>query len=128
MNADRSILIVDELKETQEVLRAALERPGMRVLSASKAEEGELMARAHRPDLIVVDLEMDRVDAGRLSAEMAAPRIGECGRLLVLGTCRRHAPSQGEFVAKPYHYAALIEKIEELLTVMEEPAAPPRTV
>jgi hypothetical protein len=35
--------------------------------------------------------------------------------LVLLGTARQKSSSKGEFVAKPYHYAPLIRKIESLL-------------
>ena len=78
------------------------------------------MAQQHRPDLIVLDVELDDAGQGPLSDLLAEPSHGGT-RLLLLGTLRRepapagHPPhaGQGEFLAKPYHYEALIRKIEQ---------------
>ena len=55
----RKVLIVDRSEENQEVLRTALERRGLRILAASRARQGMDLARAYRPDLIVLDLELE---------------------------------------------------------------------
>jgi DNA-binding response OmpR family regulator len=52
-------LVVDRSEDTQEVLQAALERPGVRILAANRAQRGLELARQHRPDLIVLDVELD---------------------------------------------------------------------
>jgi DNA-binding NtrC family response regulator len=108
MNGQRSVLIVDRSQETREVLQTVLERRGVRTLAAGRAEMGLALAREHRPDLVVLDLETEGVPAGQFSDQP---------RLILLGSmCRRAArPRSGQFVAKPYHYGPLIRKIEELL-------------
>ena len=116
-----SVLIVDELDESREVLRTALERRGLRVLEATHCADGLVMARLHRPDLIVLDL-----DAGQGSSEAAeefAAAMGNDGRLLILGNSRWAATLGWEFMAKPYHYKPLILRIEELLGLRRSRAA-----
>ena len=114
----QSVLIVDGCPETQEVLRTALERRGLRILAATRARRGLELARRHQPDLIVLDLEVD--DSG--AEDVGAPFVRESGRrhtpLIMLGTVRRHRtdPSGGEFILKPYHFGPLIHRIEELLS------------
>ena len=65
-----SVLIVDRSAESREVLKTALERRGMRIFEAAGAEDGLKLARKHRLDLIVLDLEAtESSDAGLESAE-----------------------------------------------------------
>jgi two-component system cell cycle response regulator len=114
-----SVLVVDQVEETGEVLRAALEGR-VRVFSAGKARLGLEMAREHRPDLIVLDLELARGPAGDSSASMhdefRAQTASGDAPLVLLGTARRSLPTGSqEFMAKPYHYGSLVRKIEELL-------------
>jgi DNA-binding response OmpR family regulator len=114
----RSVLIVDRSEETREVLATALERRGLQIFASGRAERGLELARAHRPDLIVLDLEVG--DAG--PAETCSPFAEEAratqAPLVVLGSVRRNERSalEGEFVPKPYHFGPLIRKIEELLS------------
>jgi DNA-binding response OmpR family regulator len=110
------VLVVDPLDETHEVLRAALVEQRVDVVVASNLAHGLALARRCLPSLIVLDIESDgssSIMAGRLVAESAA----RCTPLLVLGAPKRDRAGLAgcEFFAKPYHYAPLIRKIEELL-------------
>lgn len=118
MDPRRSVLIADAMEETREVLRTALERRGVRILSARRADQALAMAREHRPDLIVYDLELEPVGD---DASQARPGVGDFAPhtpLVILGNARRAPPgiSREQFVPKPYHYAPLIRRIEALLT------------
>lgn len=111
-----SVLIVDTSAEAREILRTALERRGMQTLEASGPQLGINLARRHHPDLIVLDLETATVE-GDQAAQQFQQALGNVETpLVVLGTARRAGKlPTGEFVAKPYHYAPLINKIEQLL-------------
>jgi DNA-binding response OmpR family regulator len=114
----RSVLVVDRSEETREVLRTALERRGVRILSASRAQRGLEMARQHRPDLIVLDLEWDNSAPEEICAPFARESQARQTPLVMLGSLR-HSGGElpaGEFVPKPYHYGPLIHRIEELLS------------
>ena len=116
MDRQRSVLIVDHA-ETREVLQTALERRGLRIFAADGARQGLELARRHRPDLILLDLEVEDCGPEILSAPFAAQSRAERIPLIMLGSVRRTGRRlpEGEFVAKPYHYGPLIRKIEELL-------------
>lgn len=119
-----SVLVVDPLEETREVLRTSLERRGVRILAASAPEQGLAMARQHHPSLIVLDLECQRDQTGASDA-LAAESLADETPLVVLGSARR-APAalpSDRFVSKPYHYGPLIRKIEELLEQARQPAS-----
>jgi DNA-binding response OmpR family regulator len=114
------VLVVDPLEETREVLRTALESRGLHIFAAAEAEQGLALAREHHPDLIVLDLECEggKAACGELTS------IAEETPVVLLGSARR-APGTacpGQFVSKPYHYAPLIRKIEELLAEARQPA------
>jgi hypothetical protein len=129
LNRQCSVLIVDRSDETRDILQTVLERRGVRTLAAGKAETGLELARRHHPELIVLDLES--WDAGVPPAFCRAgilPVLDEAGKmpalqpeyepyLVLLGSLRgqRDRLLNGEFVPKPYHYAPLIRRIEELL-------------
>jgi DNA-binding response OmpR family regulator len=111
------VLIVDASADSRAVFREALVRCGTQVLEAPRAQDGLDLARTHRPDLIVLDLDSDPTpadtcaDFGRATLDSSAP-------IVVLGTARRRVGdlAHGEFIAKPYHYAPLIRRIEALLS------------
>jgi DNA-binding NtrC family response regulator len=129
----RSVLIVDSSEETREVLRVALERRGLTTFSASRADQGLALVREHKPDCIVLDVEIERESSG-LSPEVVAGGFAEesgpnASSFVLLGSAqlaharRRSRLPAGQFVSKPYHYAPLIRKIEALLADAQQPVA-----
>jgi DNA-binding response OmpR family regulator len=112
------VLIVDRSSESRDVLRSLLARGGAEVLEACRADRGAQMAVAERPDLIVLDDEgLEDLAGAESRARLAAAAARNDVPIVVLGTFRHSASPlpNSEFVAKPYHYGALIRKIEELL-------------
>jgi CheY-like chemotaxis protein len=125
------VLIVDRSDESREVLRTALQRRGVQIYEAARADDGLALARSCHPDLIVLDLETAPADDGPEAAEFAAVADGEQKPLVLLGSARRGAAGQAssgtqapagsaaargrQIIAKPYHYRPLILKIERLL-------------
>jgi DNA-binding response OmpR family regulator len=103
-----TVLIVDASADEREVLRTALARRGLRIFEAAEAETGKALARQHQPAVIVLDLDAQHAEETDWTAESSPS-------LIVLGTARRESdlpPHQS--IAKPYHYAPLIARIEEL--------------
>lgn len=115
LRSDCSVLIVDQSEESRVVLTTALERRGIRTFTADRVDDGLELARRYSPDLVVFDLETPGGVAE--DAEAALNAIADQRSLIALGSVHSHrAPlCGGEFVRKPYHYAPLIRKIEELL-------------
>ncbi|MDY7109102.1 MAG: response regulator [Planctomycetota bacterium] len=58
------ILYIDDDQDYLDAVRAILEAHGYAMLEAKSAAEGLKVYRDHRPDLIIVDLMMEEVDAG----------------------------------------------------------------
>ncbi len=121
MDGRRSVLIVDASDETRVVLQTALERRGMRTMVACRAKQGLALAQQHHPDLIVLDLEIDSGGPDEVAAPFAEQSRTDHACLVLLGSVRRPQPIlPGEYVAKPYHYAPLIRRIEEILSANAE--------
>jgi CheY-like chemotaxis protein len=126
MDNRRSVLIVDPSDENRVVLQTALERRGVKTLAASQARQGLAMAQQHHPDLIVLDLEVDGGESESVEAPFAEQSQCDHAALVLLGSVRRRESlGSGEYVAKPYHYAPLIRRIEEILSVNAGPREGP---
>jgi len=110
-----SVLIVDASADNREVLRTVLARRGMTIFEAAAASEGLELARAHHPDVIVLDLEADPAERQAVRQQFAAAASGHDGQLIVVGKVR-HAPvfAGGHTISKPYHFAPLIHTIERM--------------
>ena len=113
--AQPSVLIVDASPDNREVLRTALVRRGLTILEAEAVSEGLEMAREHRPDVIVLDLEAEKIEADSIRQQFSAEATSQESQLIVLGKIRRGPVfTGGHTISKPYHFAPLIHTIEQL--------------
>ena len=110
-----SVLIVDPSADTREVLRTALARRGMRTIEADAAEQGLELARIHRPDVIVLDVEAVAAEDHQTNEKYAEEASDERSQLIVLGKFRQgQALAGSHLINKPYHFAPLVHTIERL--------------
>jgi CheY-like chemotaxis protein len=110
-----SVLIVDASADNREVLRTVLARRGLQIFEADAAEQGLELARMHHPDVIVLDLEPEQLDAETIRQQYSEEATGQASRLIVLGKVRRGPTfTGGHVISKPYHFAPLIHTIEQL--------------
>ena len=111
------VLIVDESADSREVLSTLLERRGATTIAARRPQQAIELADLHQFDLIVFDAESDRTAAGTGVDDLKAAASRNRTPIVILGTVRsaKKRPPSGQFVAKPYHYGQLINKIESLL-------------
>lgn len=68
----RCILYVEDNLENRILIQRILEAEGYAFLGASNASEGLELARAHQPDLILVDINMPEVDGLTMTKELKA--------------------------------------------------------
>jgi DNA-binding response OmpR family regulator len=110
------VLIVDRSQESRELLRSLLIRQGAEVVEARESGAAADLASDGPLDLIVVDNDAPPA-CGESNARLAAAAARKDVPIVVVGTARRRVSPlpTDEFVAKPYHYGALIRRIEELL-------------
>lgn len=110
-----SVLLVEPSPETREVLATILQLRGLRILEAEEPRRGLELAREEKPDVIVVDFDQPALEDDWQSSFAAETRQPH-GGLIVLGTTppERSAPAN-RFIAKPFHYAPLVQTIERLI-------------
>jgi two-component system, OmpR family, KDP operon response regulator KdpE len=65
-NQQPLILCIDDDPDFLTYVRATLANAGYRVLEAFSAKEGLKLFTAHHPDMVIVDLMMEELDAGAL--------------------------------------------------------------
>jgi len=63
-NGKHVILYIDDDRDFLDSMRAILEANGYKMVEATSAEQGLRVYRESNPDLIIVDLMMEEVDAG----------------------------------------------------------------
>ena len=70
--AGKSILVIDDDRFIQKMFALHFSRQGLRVLAAMDGQEGYELALRHRPDLIVMDLMMPKMDGFETTSMLRA--------------------------------------------------------
>jgi two-component system alkaline phosphatase synthesis response regulator PhoP len=127
-----TVLVVDDEPQIVRVVKGYLENAGYRVLTASNGEEALRWAQQERPDLVVLDLLMPKMDGmaltQRLRAEMPevaiimlTARVEEMDRIMGLKM------GADDYVTKPFSPRELVARVEAVLRRIDR-AAPKREV
>jgi CheY-like chemotaxis protein len=118
-----TIMVVEDNEFSRDALSRRLERRGYRIVLAVDGEQAIQLGRDERPDLILMDLGLPRVDGleatRRLKADPGTARIP----IIVLSahamTLDRDKALQAggdDFDTKPVRFQTLLDKMEVLLT------------
>jgi two-component system chemotaxis sensor kinase CheA len=118
-----SVLVVDDVATIRALQRAMLERGGYRVQTARDGQEALELLRAARPDLLVTDVEMPRLDGpGLCRAVRATPGLASLPVLVVTanedeGTHRRalEAGADGYLLKTRLTERRLLDAVASLL-------------
>jgi CHASE2 domain-containing sensor protein/nitrogen-specific signal transduction histidine kinase/ActR/RegA family two-component response regulator len=132
-----TILLVDDDSKHRSVLNTLLQDLGFKLLAAENGVEGLEQAIIHRPDLIILDLDMpemngfDLIEAlqqndktSAIAIVVASARVFEEDRLKTLEAGASH------FLPKPIQFAALLTVLAQTLELQwlyAEGAEPPAT-
>ena len=124
----RSIaLVVDDSITVRRVTQRLLERNGMRVLTARDGVDAMEMLQEHTPDIILLDIEMPRMDGYEVATQVRAdPRLAGIPIIMITSRVgekhRARAIEIGvdDYLGKPYQEAQLLEAIEPLIARRRE--------
>src|SRR5690349_16936502 len=124
----RSIaLVVDDSITVRRVTQRLLERNGMRVLTARDGVDAMEMLQEHTPDIILLDIEMPRMDGYEVATQVRAdarlsgiPIIMITSRVGDKHRARAIEIGVDDYLGKPYHEAQLLEAIEPLIARRRE--------
>jgi len=115
-------LVVDDSITVRRVTQRLLERNGMRVLTARDGMEAIELLAEHVPDIILLDIEMPRMDGYEVAAQVRAdPRLREVPIIMITSRVgdkhRARAIELGvdDYLGKPYQESQLIDAIAPLV-------------
>jgi two-component system cell cycle response regulator DivK len=118
----RRILIVEDTWHNRKILRDLLTRAGFEVLEAVDGEEGITQAELHKPDLILMDIQLPVVngyDATRRIKDNPAlhhiPIIAVTSYALAGDEMMTREAGCDGYVAKPFSPRKLLAKLHEFL-------------
>lgn len=118
----RRILVVEDQEDNRRIVRDLLTSVGYELIEATDGAEGVAMAREHRPDLILMDIQLpvlDGYEATRRikadSALRAIPIIAVTSYALSGDEVTASEAGCDAYVSKPYSPRALLARIREFL-------------
>lgn len=119
----KTVLVIDDAKAMRVVAQKILEKAGYTVLHGEDGVDGLRMLNRNQPDLIVVDVEMPRMDGlkfcelvkqseefGCIPVVMLTSKTGQFDQAKA-----RLAKADG-YVCKPFDSQSLLNKLEEVFT------------
>lgn len=113
------ILIVEDDPGIRSVLRLVLTAEQYRVVEAETAERGEIEARSHQPDLVVVDLglpDRDGLDLiRRIRAWSPMPIVVLSARTAEMQKVTALDAGADDFITKPFGTAELLARVRAAL-------------
>jgi two-component system cell cycle response regulator DivK len=118
----RRILVVEDHEDNRRILRDLLTSVGFEVVEAHDGLEGVAMAGTHKPDLILMDIQMPVIDGyeatRRIKADPAVaaiPIIAVTSFALSGDDAKAYAAGCAGYVTKPYSPRQLLAKVREHL-------------
>jgi two-component system cell cycle response regulator DivK len=116
------ILVVEDQEDNRRILRDLLTSAGYQVLEAEDGEQGIAAAEAHRPDLILMDIQLPIVDGHEATRRIKAnPELRAIPIIVVTSYAlsgdedKARAAGCDDYVTKPYSPRQLLAKIKEHL-------------
>jgi two-component system, cell cycle response regulator DivK len=120
------VLVIEDNVSNMTLATFLLKSNGHTVLSATDAEEGLAMARAERPDLILMDIQlpgMDGLEATALLKSDASTRTVPVIALTALAMKGDEERIRGAgcdgYIAKPMRYKEFLETVSRFLPIAE---------
>ena len=118
----KRILVVEDHEDNRQILRDLLGNAGYQMVEAETGEAGLAAAAAHKPDLILMDIQLPGLDGyeatRRLKADPALrsiPIIVVTSYALSGDDAKARAAGCDAYVTKPFSPRQLLAKIKEYL-------------
>jgi chemosensory pili system protein ChpA (sensor histidine kinase/response regulator) len=115
-------MVVDDSITVRRVTQRLLERNGMRVITANDGLEALSLLQEHVPDVILLDIEMPRMDGYEVAAHVRNdPRLADVPIIMVTSRVgekhRARAIELGvdDYLGKPYQESQLLDAVEALV-------------
>jgi two-component system alkaline phosphatase synthesis response regulator PhoP len=125
MNPDRPrsrVLVVDDEPDLVRILEFGLKAAGYQVETASDGQEGLKKARELKPDIILLDLMLPKLDGYKVCRLLKFDERYKNIPIMILSARTQegdqtlaHEMGANRFLTKPYEFAEILEHIQALL-------------
>ncbi len=118
----KKILLIEDEKDMVYAVTLQLESCGYEIISAFDGHEGLKTARKEKPDLIILDLMLPKMDGYKVCGLLKADaRYSNIPVIMFTARAQESDKKTGEevgadaYITKPFDHQALLAKIKELL-------------
>ena len=122
----KRILVVEDQEDNRRILHDLLTSVGYELIEAVTGDEGVTMAETHRPDLILMDIQLPGLDGYEATRRIKAnpalrpiPIIAVTSFALSGDDIKAYEAGFDGYVTKPYSPRQLLAKIREYLPVAD---------
>lgn len=119
MEQARTVLIVDDDQGLRELIRINLEHEGYQVVQARNGQEGTAAVREHRPDLVLLDINMPVMDGVEACAKIRdfsqVPILMLTARVQSQDIVTGLDQGADDYIGKPFNMEELMARIRALL-------------
>jgi len=116
------ILVVEDTEDNRRIVRDLLSSAGYDILEATDGEAGVAMARTHKPDLVLMDIQLPVIDGyeatRRIKADPALahiPILAVTSYALSGDEAKTRAAGCDGYIAKPFSPRELLGKVRGLI-------------
>ncbi|MFH1753947.1 MAG: response regulator [Candidatus Omnitrophota bacterium] len=120
--AKKKILLVDDEPALLDMVKMRLEANDYEIITANDGEAGLELARKEKPDLIILDLMLPKMDGYKVCALLKRDtRYSSIPILMFTAKAQQEDMKMGEeagangYITKPFEPQALLGKIQEFL-------------
>ncbi|HYM02231.1 MAG TPA: response regulator [Stellaceae bacterium] len=118
----KRILVVEDTEDNRQILRDLLSAAGFVLVEAVDGEAGVAMAKAHQPDLILMDIQLPVIDGYEATRRIKAdpelkhiPIIAVTSYALSGDEEKTRAAGCDGYIAKPFSPRQLLAKVREFV-------------
>ena len=121
-----TVLVIEDDRNTANLIALYLKRDGFRALTAADGQSGLAMAERHRPDLIILDLMLPKMDGWevcrRLRRRSEIPVIMLTARGEEIDRVAGLTLGADDYMVKPFSPRELVARVKAVLRRSANPA------
>ena len=118
----KKILVVEDTEDNRQILRDLLGMAGYDMVEAHDGAEGVAKAAEHKPDLILMDIQMPVLDGYEATRRIKADRALASIPIVAVTSYALSGDEQkardagcNDYIAKPYSPRQMLAKVREIL-------------
>ncbi|MBX5456608.1 MAG: response regulator [Thermogemmatispora sp.] len=121
----KRIIVVDDDKETREIITFVLSRNGFEVVTAADGRQLAALLEVERPDLIILDVMMPGLDGYQIFNRLRHDPVLHQIPVIIMTAHAEHIYERisvdlgaADHITKPFHPLELVEKVKGLFRML----------